>query len=299
MSWHGALGLCVGLLLPLPLVLLLGGVMQPRLPTSHAGGRRISPVLGFEERLNLQTYHRDCMRRSDCEPPLGCLLDGRSRAQYCTDSQCLTDDQCPQGEVCQSLGTSGGGPLVRFCIPLGVRQEGEQCIDLPDEKVSACLPGLLCAGHEGWCARPCRIGEALSCPEGFFCADVVPQPVCLPTCEARGCPQGQQCVKFEEGASACAVVYGPNCQRSPCPDGRECDTYAVPSLPGRAWMECIEFCGEDLPACTNGRVCDRSLCMRPCNPEGPNTCGEGYRCKRRSKNRPWVCEHDDGWPDDP
>lgn len=34
----------------------------------------------------------------ECEPPLGCLSDARYLRSYCTDSQCLTDVQCPEGE---------------------------------------------------------------------------------------------------------------------------------------------------------------------------------------------------------
>jgi hypothetical protein len=292
MSWRTVLGACVGLLLPVPLVLLLGIVVQPRSIPQPPSGRSISPVLGAEERLRLLTYRRSCAMSSECEPPLGCLTDTRRMDQYCTDSQCTSDVDCPEGQRCQHLATHGDGPLVRFCIPVGVRQEGERCLEVPHEKEAACRPGLLCGGGQGWCARPCGTGDAASCPEGFFCADVAPEPLCLPTCEAHGCPEGQQCIRYEEGVSACAVAYGPACQQSPCPEGRPCDVSYETSRPGTVWLECVERCGEGLSPCSEGRICDGWHCLPPCTPEGPNTCAEGYRCKQRRPDRPWVCAPD-------
>lgn len=291
-NWRALLGLAAGLLLPLPLLLLLGGVMFPALRGQDPHGARVSPVLDVEERTRRVTFHRRCRSSSECEAPLGCLFDRRVGAFYCTDSQCTVDEQCPEDLRCRELTTLEGGPLVRFCVTVGVRQEGERCNDLPPEKESACRPELLCAGREGWCARPCRPSETADCPEGFFCAQVLPRPVCLPTCEARGCPEGQQCVRFEEGASACAVVYGPQCQQSPCPHSRECEAFAVPERPGKVWMECIERCGKGHPPCTAGLVCDGVRCEPPCDPEAPPTCAAGYRCRQYGPDEPWLCRPD-------
>lgn len=290
-SWRTALAAFGAILLPIPLVMLLGGVMQPALWRQPSKERRVSPVLGFEERLSRATYQRACQRSSDCEAPLGCFSDSRVRGRYCTDSQCMTDEDCAEGLVCRSLTTIGDGPLVRFCVAVGPRLEGERCFDLPEDKTAACGPGLLCAGREGWCARPCSTGEA-SCPEGFFCADVAPQPVCLPRCEAQACAEGQRCVRFEEGVAACAQVFGTDCQQSPCPANQECKVLDAPMHPGKAWMECVERCGEGLPACGEGRACDGWHCLPSCSSEVPDTCGEGYRCKQRRPDRPWVCQPD-------
>jgi hypothetical protein len=279
----------VGLLLPVPLLLLLGSVTQAKLQQRSPEEARVSPVLSFEERMRRVTYERDCKRGSDCEPPLACLSDVRLRTRYCTDSECTTDDQCPEGQTCQSLPTVDNGPLVRYCIPLGVRKEGEGCYRPPGDKESACGPGLVCAGKESWCGRPCRKDEAGSCPEGFFCAGVAPQPACLPTCRERGCPEGQHCVLFEEDVSRCAVVYGPNCQQYPCPQGRECDVFEVADQPDKVWMECVERCGEGWPPCPTGRACDMVRCQPACDPQAPGTCGAGYRCDQRKPGTPWVC----------
>src|SRR3712207_8854396 len=43
----------------------------------------------------------------------------------------------------------------------------------------------------------------------LFRSSTAPEPLCLPTCEARGCPPGQHCIRYDEGSSVCAEVYGP------------------------------------------------------------------------------------------
>lgn len=285
-SWRKLLAACAAVLLPVPLVLLLVGVLRPDTPP----GARISPVLDNEQRARLITYGRHCGPDEACETPLGCLLDARHARSYCTDSRCETDAQCPQSEVCRLLPTWADGPNVRFCVPVGPRQEGESCVRLPRDKRNSCAEGLLCAGRGGWCARPCRPGSDGECPEGFFCADTVPQPVCLPTCEKRGCPTGQQCIPFEEGASVCAQVYGPNCLQAPCPEGRKCAVEREPPHPGKVWMECVERCGEVLPPCGTGKVCDGYHCSQACDPRGPAVCAEGYHCSRRGENEPYSCQ---------
>jgi hypothetical protein len=291
MSWRASLGLVAGLLLPVPLVLVLSSIMLPSPRPLQPGRVPISPVLDIEERARRMTYRRDCLHSSDCEPPLGCLTDARRRDQYCIDSQCRTDEECPEGQACQSLVTHGG-PLVRFCVPVGVRRAGERCVEVSENKEGACGPGLVCRGEDGWCTRPCRKDDAASCPEGFFCADATPEPVCLPTCVTRGCPEGQQCIQYQQGASACASVYGSNCQQSPCIEGRECDVDYSTELPDTVWMECVERCGEEFPPCSVGLICDGWQCKPPCDPQGPDVCAKGYRCKQRRPDRPWVCQPD-------
>ncbi len=287
-----ALAVLVGLLLPVPLVLLWVGLKQARFQERDSVAARISPVLGFEERLRRVTYERKCRKGSDCEAPLGCLHDHRTRSRYCIDSECMTDEQCPEGQTCQSLPTLDNGPLVRYCIPLGVRKEGEECSRPPSSQHYACGPGLVCAAREGWCGRPCQREEAASCPDGFFCADVRPEPVCLPTCEARGCAEGQQCVRHEEGVSRCVTVLGPNCQQSPCPDGRACQVFDAAPQPDKVWMSCVERCGEGHPPCPEGHACDGWQCLPSCDPQVPGTCSEGYRCGRRKPEHPWTCQPD-------
>jgi hypothetical protein len=249
-------------------------------------------MLASEQRLQLMTYGRPCEASAECDPPLGCLYEYRYGQEYCTDSQCTTDAQCPEGQACRKLATEAHGPLVRICVPQGVRQEGENCFHVPDDQKSACAPGLLCGGMGGWCARPCRLGAPAECPEGFFCADTTPQPVCLPTCEKRGCPAGEQCIRFGEGSSMCARVYGPSCQQSPCPEGQRCHVLPDPPHPGKAWHWCIERCGKDSPSCAAGGVCDGWKCIPACDPQGPEVCAEGFRCRQPWPDEPFACHPD-------
>lgn len=291
MNWRAVLPILAGVLLPLPLVLLLLGVLKPQLPEVESSGRRISPVLTSEERERLMTYRRDCGSGQPCEPPLGCVTEARAERHYCTDSQCSKEVPCPEGQICRELVTVGDGPLVRLCVPVGVRQEGESCIALPDTQQGACAPGLFCAGvRKGWCARPCQKDNAAVCPEGFFCADTAPEPMCLPTCQARGCPVGQHCIRYRDGASVCAEVYGPLCQQMPCPRGGECQVTYRSERPGKAWLECVERCGEGYPVCTAGLVCDGWLCRAPCEPQEPSPCIEGYVCRQAKPHRPYTCQ---------
>jgi hypothetical protein len=240
--------------------------------------------------MRLMTYGRHCGPDAACEPPLGCLFDARYVRSSCTDSQCLTDTQCPEGQVCQGLDTWPDGPLVRVCVPVGVRQEGEGCVKLSPDKENACAAGLLCGGRaRGWCARPCLPGDTKDCPEGFFCAGTTPQPLCLPTCEGQQCPSGQQCLQFEEGASTCAHVYGPNCLQIPCADGHKCVVDKEPPHPDKVWMECVAHCGEGHAPCEAGLICDGWDCVQPCNPQGGDVCGEGRYCDRLVEGRPYSC----------
>lgn len=288
-GWRKVVALSASVLLPLPLMLLLWGLLRPEVPAKSTAGVHISPMLDNEQRMRSRTYGRHCGPGAECEPPLGCLFEVRYLRSYCTDSQCLTDAQCSEGQVCRNIATWGNGPLVRVCVPIGPRQEGEGCVKIPRDKENACTAGLLCGGQDGWCARPCRLGDSKACPQGFFCADTAPEPVCLPTCEAQGCPPGQQCIRFDEGASTCAHVYGPNCLQTPCPEGSRCMVRSEPPHPGKVWMACVARCGEGRPPCEAGRVCDGWDCVQPCDPQGPEVCGEGYYCHRLWEDMPYAC----------
>lgn len=290
MTWRTVVCTCVAVLLPLPMAMLLAGVLRQEMPhQQRVNGRRVAPVLANEGRSRLQSHHRDCKRDSDCEFPLGCLLDARAGTNYCADSQCLTDVQCQDGQVCRFLTTFGNGPLVRRCVPLGVRGEGEKCVRIAKDLDDACGPGLVCSEQTLFCARPCKREDATSCPQGFFCADTQVEPHCLPTCEKAGCPEGQSCIQHGRGTSACAKVYGVNCQQTPCPGSQECMLESKSGPTPTVWMRCRQSCDEDPTACPPGLVCNGWSCHPPCEPNGPNTCAEGYSCQKDRPTRPWVC----------
>jgi hypothetical protein len=291
MSWRTFFSLCAGVLLPLPLMLVLGRLLRPDIGPEVLSERRPSPMLSIDERSRLMTYGRPCESNGECEPPLGCLYASRYRHSYCTDSQCEVDAQCPEGQVCRPLATEGQEPLVRLCIPIGVRQEGENCAPVPADQQSACAAGLLCVGKDGWCARPCHLSAPMECPEGFFCADTRPQSACLPDCEKRGCPSGQHCLQFDEGSSQCAHVYGTHCQNSPCPEGQSCHVLPDPPHPGKAWLWCAERCGQDSP-CPTGKVCDGWKCIPACDPQNAFPCSEGFQCQQPWPDVPFACRPD-------
>lgn len=289
MKGSRSLGILLGLLLPVPLVLVLVLTTNGKAGSGGAQGEDVSPVLSFEERQRRVTYERRCAGREDCEPPLGCLFDQSILASYCTDSQCITDAQCPAGFTCQTLSTLGGGPHVRHCLASGVRREGEGCRSPPKDQQEACGPGLVCGA--GWCGRPCRLDEPTSCSEGFFCADANPGFACQPTCQGRSCPEGQQCIRVGS-ASTCAVVHGTNCQQSPCAPGQHCVARALPRRPGETWMVCAVACDKAQPSCPEGRVCHLGQCREPCDPARTGACGTGFRCGRHGDSEPWTCQPD-------
>lgn len=289
MSWRTALGILVGVLLPVPLLLAL---IAPHLgPQAARPGAKLSPVLSFEERRQRVTYHRSCETSADCEPPLGCLDHWRLKTSRCTDSECATDAQCRDGYSCQVLATGDDGPAVRVCVTQGVRGEGERCVALARDREDACAPGLRCS--EGWCARPCEGSSPGSCPEGFVCAEALPVPACVPSCEPGGCPEGRQCVRFSpvgsQPVTACAVVHGPNCRQTACAEGQECFFNLSPRRPGEVWMACVQPCGLGRPTCPMGLLCHENYCRQPCDAAVSGDCAPASRCGQLVAGALSVC----------
>jgi hypothetical protein len=289
MRWRISLAILLSLLLLLPLawaihVVTFGG-LRP------APDAQVAPMLSPEERQRLMTYERPCAGREDCEPPLGCFFNTRSRWMYCTDSRCLTDQQCPEDMVCRTLKTVGGTPPIRHCALVGVRKEGEPCAEMSSLSDAACERGLVCQDRR--CGQPCQLNKPGSCSEGFFCQEGLNGPSCLPTCEGRTCPNGQECVQFEHGVSVCAEVHGQNCQRTPCPGGQKCSVWDPFDHPREVWMTCLIYCDEaSISSCPEGFVCQLGACRKSCEPAVPNACGPHYKCYRYSEKYAWTCEPD-------
>jgi hypothetical protein len=275
------------LLLPVPLLLLLGGQWLGTLAPPEPRHEKLVPMLSQEQRLQRQTWHQPCQRGEDCEPPLACFFDTRALGLYCTDSSCLMDRDCREDFTCATVET-WGGELLRRCILEGARQEGDACRRLSQKREQACARGLLC---DQWCGRPCRPEKPGSCPEGFFCPpDRGPAgSSCLPTCEERGCPPGQSCVRFDNGSSVCAVVHGPPCQQTPCPEEQFCATHTVPGVAGKVWMRCEASCSTQGPPCPEGSFCFGDRCLRTCDLETPGHCGPGEKCAKLRDSSLAVC----------
>ena len=282
-TWVAAL---LGILIPLPLVWLLWLTWQkPQQPSPVA---TFIPMLQPDHRRALLTYQRDCHSDAECDPPLGCISSSISQARYCTDSMCETDAQCPDGFACAPLKTLEGNRFVRACTLIGERKEGERCAVLPSNLQEGCTQGLLCQGR---CGRPCQLDNPSSCPEGFFCSEGRQGPAsCLPTCEGRMCPEGQQCISQGRRGSICATVHGEDCLQQPCPEGQKCVTLEPFHRPGEAWRECRQPCGgtSDSP-CPEGTVCHLYQCIKTCEPEAVSSCEPGFTCTRRHDTEPWRC----------
>ena len=65
-----------------------------------------------------------------------------------------------------------------------------------------------------------------------------------------------------------------------------------PPYPEKVWMACVSRCGEGLPPCEPGWACDGWDCVRPCDPQGPEVCSEGYFCHPLTERIPHACQPD-------
>jgi hypothetical protein len=284
--WHTPLAVVLGLLLPMPLLLVLGSALDWGAGVRTLDAQAVSPVLSWAEGRRLATFGRPCHKREDCEPPLACLQDRRRVIEpRCAASECTTNMQCQDGFVCQAVDSLGEGPRVRICIAEGVALEGASCDPFPRSRDEACAPGLLC---QGWCGRPCQLGAPASCPQGTFCKEGLNGPSCVPSCEGKSCPEGQRCVRFSEGISACASVKGNDCQHNSCPESQQCRVGYEPSQKDQVTMECVRPCGERHP-CLPGTRCYYGTCRQPCGPDASDACEPGQRCIYNPVDKLWVC----------
>jgi hypothetical protein len=287
MNWRTALPALPGLLIPLPLVWLVYIAMSGSGSRLHSPqGKSFVPMLTHEERLGLRTYEHDCRTDADCDPQLRCVYDVRTARGRCTDSTCMEDAHCPVGFACNPQGTLNEKDLVRACLLLGVRTEGELCELQPQDRKDGCARGLVC---QGFCGRPCRLNEPASCPEGYFCYDGIEGASCLPTCEGRSCPTGQRCVQLMGKPSTCMTVHGQDCELNPCADGLHCMRNAYPDARGHIWMECLQACGKSKPPCPEGTACFLFRCRKSCDPKDSSVCGPGFGCGRNHPSMPWAC----------
>ncbi|ATB43495.1 hypothetical protein CYFUS_008975 [Cystobacter fuscus] len=267
----------VGVLLALPLVGLLWTSVSPQ----RAGTWRRLPMISPDERLARPSFLEACASSAECDPPLACFSDRRYDRQTCNGSDCLIDADCALGSVCRWNPVGDGTKTaIASCTFVGVREEGESCLRLPRRDEGACERGLVCAD---WCARRCGLWPFNSCPEGYFCAEDDPNgPVCLPTCEGRVCPEGEQCVReATPGVSVCARVHGPNCQREPCAEGLTCKVDTSPVRPGEAWMECVTPCtgeGSFASPCPGFSACLFGTCHDICSLGEEDPCAPDYIC---------------------
>jgi hypothetical protein len=283
------LGAILGLLLPMPLILLISGPTLRHLWTQGGALQeaRVVPILERAEKRSLLTYGHSCQNPKDCDVPLACLSFFPATESVCIDSDCMTDAQCTQGFTCRTRKAPVDGALVRQCVLIGSRQEGQPCFESAAESDDACEQELFCS--EGHCGRPCQLDVPLSCPTGFVCRAGLDGPSCQPFCKGGDCPTGQECVSPGTDEARCMIVQGENCQRHPCAEGLECDITSTPEK--EAWsarMECVLPCDEKR-ACSEDSMCFLGGCRRRCGPEAQDVCGPRKRCAQFPAAQIWVC----------
>ncbi|WNG35155.1 hypothetical protein F0U61_16950 [Archangium violaceum] len=267
-------------LLVLPLVGLV--ILWSRAPPERVvDGWRFVPWVPPGEARERPTLLQPCLGDEQCDPPFVCFHDPRYQQRRCTATDCESDSWCPTQTACRSIPMRGRQRMaLRACALEGTRKEGERCLRFPQAALRewACGEGLVCAGS-GWCGRRCVPGQEGTCPEGFFCARGDPDgPVCQPTCEGRACPEGQECLRQEGGASVCLKVQGRSCQdEEPCSDGEVCETEPFLSLKGQAWGSCVQTCGhEGAASCPEDSVCFHGRCRLRCSLLRPYPCGTRF-----------------------
>ncbi len=288
MNWRPLVAPLLCILLPLPLVGLLSiPLLGPDLGQPHAPRPNVVPMLTPGERQGLRTYKQECRTDADCDQPLRCFFNMLVQHSYCSDSTCMTDEDCPEGLTCQTWATRSGKSQLRICSVVGVRKEGEVCLLLPREREDGCERGLVCRDR---CGRPCRLEDPSTCPDGSFCEDDPSGPSCQPTCEGRSCPEGQRCVSRGGRISICAQVLGQDCQLNACPQGQVCSVHEYPEHAHSVWMDCLQPCDMqgDPTCCPEGTVCHLYRCRKSCTPEDPSVCGSGFKCGHRP-GEPWTC----------
>jgi hypothetical protein len=292
MKWRMFLAVLLGLALPLPLAWLLYTSFLGRIEGEEVNrvlpqGVHLVPMLTLEERRRVPTYERRCESDADCDPQLRCFWDMRAQRSYCTDSKCMSDEQCPEGFSCRFMTPQNDKDVLRFCSLVGVRGEGELCVMLPLDRDYGCRRDLSC---HGLCGRPCELDNPTSCPEGFFCEEDPAGATCMPTCEGRTCPEGQRCISRGKRVSMCARVFGPDCLQNPCASGQDCVVSDHPEVANALWMQCLKRCSalRDAPCPDEGTVCLIYRCRKSCTKEDPSACPPGFACEGRPEE-PLTC----------
>jgi hypothetical protein len=193
MKWRTLLAVLFGLLLPLPLLWLecvSAYAFIYGTDLSRPWGWGHVPMLSIGARYGLPTYGVQCFSDADCDSPLRCFIQGSERFHRCMDSACVTDKDCPEDFTCRNLAVGNGRDLLRVCLLVGGRTEGQPCERFAFTREEGCARGFLC---NGTCGRPCRLNAPSSCPEGFLCERGEDGPLCKPVRQDPPCPAGELC----------------------------------------------------------------------------------------------------------
>ncbi|HWV37919.1 MAG TPA: hypothetical protein VN033_05525 [Vulgatibacter sp.] len=217
--------------------------------------------------------HDDCDGdRPLCGPGGSCVLclghlDCPLDAPSCLDGECLL---CGDETSCEGRGHCD--PVTGACV---------ECVLDHDCDGGRCTAGRRCV--ECIVGSDCESGicNANVCAQGDACNDEVP------------CDEGLVCVTWSQGAlfGTCETLCDPETQTG-CEDGRHCQLVTFDSVTFGPVGLCMEPnggphegepCGED-PICEANLICvsygaDVDECVRYCDPEAEDTCGEGRTCE--------------------
>ncbi|NUP04526.1 MAG: DUF4215 domain-containing protein [Polyangiaceae bacterium] len=214
----------------------------------------------------------------------------------CGPPQCdlFGDLPCAEGEVCMSQifqpGDSPFGPAIgacydtcdpvdpescgadRYCRPLGLTQSfgacyrtgsgsvGDACT--PRDISTECVPGAVCTGTPGECARVCNfLTPDAGCDEDRYCTF---SNLCEPAFAGDQAAIGQNCSATSPEAIECGI------------EGDAFRGVCIRWYPDAPDMMCERLCRTEDPDCPNGEVC-LSLFDDPrhglCH--APAVCGDG------------------------
>lgn len=232
-----------------------------------------------------------CRTDSDCPAGTGCVANRETRRFECMPSECEEDAHCFPGLVCRRVSRWGAGAVIRRCVPVGPRDEGQTCDTQFVSVAGACREGLLC--HRGLCSRPCRPEDTASCPGGFACEEDEDGAACFPDCRVVGCSGGQQCKRLNNGASECLTEVRGDCPETTCGPGERCNMRLAR---GHGVFWCARVCDPlRADSCPADQLCGIgggtvSTCYPRCDPMDPDSCGEGSKCTTISEDlSQWGC----------
>jgi hypothetical protein len=230
----------------------------------------------------------DCRADSDCPVGKGCIANRETRRFECMESECEEDVHCFPGFVCRQASRGDTGSIIRRCLPVGQRREGEPCDIRFVSAAGACQEGLIC--HRGVCSAPCRLEDPASCPEGYACEEGSNGVACFLDCRVRGCPGGQRCKSLGEGDFECLEQVNGECPERPCAEGERCNMRVSRSR-GVFW--CSRLCDPlRADSCPADHLCGGVVgtCYRRCDPMDLDSCGEGWHCSTISDDMTqWGC----------
>jgi hypothetical protein len=232
-----------------------------------------------------------CQTDSDCPAGTGCVANRETRRFECLEPECEEDAHCFPGLVCRRVSRWGTGAVIRRCVPVGVRREGQTCDVQFVSASGACQEGLLC--HRGVCSVPCRRGDAASCPQGHACEEDEDGAACFPDCRALGCPGGQRCKLLNNHEYQCLEEVRGECPETPCAQGERCN---MRMARGRGVFWCARVCDPlRQDTCPADQLCGIgggtvSTCYRRCDPMDPDSCGEAAQCTTITEDMSqWGC----------